>query len=41
MAITLSHGGPTIYSSSAPSSQVLVGTIQGVESIERDADHSD
>ena len=38
MAITLSHGGPTIYRSPAPSQQVLVGTIQGVVCIERDAD---
>jgi photosystem II stability/assembly factor-like uncharacterized protein len=38
MAITLSHGGPTIYRSPAPSKQVLVGTIQGVVCIERDAD---
>ncbi len=38
MAITLSHGGPTIYGSPAPSRQVLVGTIQGVVCIERDAD---
>ena len=38
MAITLSHGGPTIYRSSAPSKQVLVGTIQGVVCIERDAE---
>ena len=38
MAITLSHGGPTIYRSSAPSKQVLVGTIQGVVWMERDAD---
>jgi hypothetical protein len=36
MAITLSHGGPTIYRSPAPSKQVLVGTIQGVVCIERD-----
>src|SRR5215467_9091065 len=36
MAITLSHGGPTIYRSAAPSKQVLVGTIQGVVRIERD-----
>ena len=36
MAIALSHGGPSIYSSSSPSSQVLVGTIEGVASIERD-----
>jgi photosystem II stability/assembly factor-like uncharacterized protein len=38
MAITLSHGGPTIYSSPAPSQQVLVGTIQGVVCMQRDAD---
>ena len=38
MAIALSHGGPTIYSSPAPSKQVLVGTIEGVALIERD-DH--
>ena len=36
MAITLSHGGPSIYSSTSPSSQVLVGTIDGVVSIERE-----
>src|SRR5919109_5565519 len=38
MAITLSHGGPTIFRSPVPSKQVLVGTIQGVVCIERDAD---
>ena len=38
MAITLSHGGPTIYSAPAPSTQVLVGTIQGVVCLERNAD---
>ena len=38
MAITLSHGGPTIYQSPTPSKQVLVGTIQGVVCIEPDAD---
>jgi photosystem II stability/assembly factor-like uncharacterized protein len=38
MAITLSHGGPTIYRSPEPSRQVLVGTIQGVVCIERDAE---
>ena len=37
MAITLSHGGPTIYRSPAPSRQVLVGTIEGVVCMERDA----
>src|SRR5712691_10759273 len=36
MALTLSHGGPTIYRSPAPSRQVLVGTIQGVVCMERD-----
>ncbi len=38
MAITLSHGGPTIYRSPVRSKQVLVGTIQGVVCMERDAD---
>ena len=38
MAITLSHGGPTIYRSQARSRQVLVGTIDGVVKMERDAD---
>src|SRR5687768_15417721 len=37
MAITLSHGGPTIYRSPEPSRQVLVGTIDGVVCIEREA----
>ena len=37
MALTLSHGGPTIYRSQARSRHVLVGTIEGVVSIERDA----
>jgi len=36
MAITLSHGGPTIYRSSTPSRQVLVGTIEGVVCLERE-----
>src|SRR2546428_6579763 len=36
MALTLSHGGPTIYRSPAPSRQVLVGTIEGVVCMERD-----
>jgi photosystem II stability/assembly factor-like uncharacterized protein len=40
MAITLSHGGPTMYRSPAPSRHVLVGTIQGVVCIERDAEGS-
>ena len=37
MAITLSHGGPTMYRSAAPSRHVLVGTIEGVVCIERDS----
>lgn len=38
MTITLSHGGPTIYRSPARSRHVLVGTIQGVVCMERDAE---
>jgi hypothetical protein len=38
MAITLSHGGPTMFCSSAPSPEVLVGTIHGVVHMARDAD---
>ena len=37
MTIGLSHGGTTIYSSTAPSNRVLVGTREGVVAIERDA----
>jgi photosystem II stability/assembly factor-like uncharacterized protein len=37
MAITLSHGGPTIYRSAAPSRHVLVGTIEGVVCLERES----
>ena len=40
MAIALSHGGPTIYRSPARSRQVLLGTIQGVVKMERDAEGS-
>ena len=36
MAIGLSHGGTTIYSSSTPSHEVLVGTREGVATIARD-----
>src|SRR5258706_10163448 len=36
MAISLSHGGSTIYSSSTPSKQMLVGTREGVIAVERD-----
>jgi photosystem II stability/assembly factor-like uncharacterized protein len=35
MAIGLSHGGSTIYSSSAPSHEVLVATLDGVVKLER------
>ena len=38
MAIALSHGGPTIYRSPRRSQQVLLGTVQGVVCMERDAD---
>ena len=37
MAIGLSHGGSTIYSSPSPSQEVLVGTADGAVAIERDA----
>ena len=37
MAIELSHGGSTIYSSPSPSKEMLVGTAKGVVIIERDA----
>lgn len=40
MAITLSHGGPTIFRSSAPSQHVLVGTIEGVVCMARESDGS-
>ena len=36
MAIGLSHGGTTIYSSESPSKEVWVGTKEGVVAIERD-----
>ena len=37
MAIGLSHGGTTIYSSPTPSNRILVGTREGAVTIERDA----
>jgi len=37
MAIGLSHSGPNVYSSSAPSREVLVGTRDGVAILERTA----
>lgn len=36
MAISLSHGGSTIYSSPTPSKQILVGTREGAVTLERD-----
>lgn len=36
MAIALSHGGSTIYSSPSPSKEALVGTVEGVVIIERE-----
>jgi photosystem II stability/assembly factor-like uncharacterized protein len=35
MTITLSHGGPTIYKSSTPETDVLVGTNEGIVRMER------
>ena len=35
MAIGLSHGGTTIYSASSPSNRILVGTREGVVTVER------
>lgn len=35
MALTLSHGGDTIFSSSSPSDEILVGTKEGVVFMER------
>ena len=37
MAIALSHGGDTVFTSAAPADEVLVGTIEGVVCIKRDA----
>src|SRR6266571_5114646 len=37
MTITLSHGGATIFTSSSPSADVLVGTREGVITIQRNA----
>src|SRR5947209_2429388 len=37
MAIALSHGGTTIYTSASPSNEVLVGTREGIVSIQRNA----
>ena len=38
MAIGLSHGGSTVYSSPSPSKEVLVGTQEGVVILARDAE---
>jgi photosystem II stability/assembly factor-like uncharacterized protein len=38
MALALSHGAETIYSSEALSDRVLVGTIDGIADIKRDGD---
>ena len=37
MLLELSHGAETIYESAMPSTEVLVGTIQGIVRIERGA----
>ena len=39
MTLALSHGGNTIFSSDARTDQVLVGTTDGVVTIERHGDH--
>jgi photosystem II stability/assembly factor-like uncharacterized protein len=36
MAICVSHGGTTTYQSSAPSSEVFVGTVDGVVTLQKD-----
>lgn len=36
MTLTLSHGGDTIFTSSAPSTELLVGTTKGLVSIKKD-----
>ena len=41
MAIGLSHGGSTIYSSPSPSPEVLIGTREGVVTVERPASGSE
>jgi photosystem II stability/assembly factor-like uncharacterized protein len=41
MAIGLSHGGSTVYSSPSPSREVLVGTREGVVTIERETSGSE
>src|SRR5262245_62403593 len=41
MAIGLSHGGSTIYSSPSLSTEVLVGTREGVVTVERPASGSE
>lgn len=38
MAIGLSHGGTTIYSSESPSKEVWIGTREGIVAIERNPD---
>ena len=36
MTITLSHGGDTIFASSSPSDEILVGTKEGIACLKRD-----
>lgn len=38
MTVVLSNGGPTVYSSESPSTEVLVGTAQGIVTLQR-GDH--
>src|SRR5712692_376734 len=37
VAITLSHGGTTIFTSETPSQEVLVGTREGIVTLQRNA----
>ena len=38
MTISLSHGGTTMFRSTAPAQKVLLGTMDGVQVIERQSD---
>ena len=41
MAIVLSHGGGTIFSSQSPSNEIMVGTKEGIVFIKREPKDSD
>ena len=40
MALVLSHGGGTIFSSPSPSNEIMVGTKEGIVFIKREAEDS-